>query len=130
MKTILLSQNFNAFIQRSFSIVSLLLILLSGEISKAQCPAAGDQVSYGINQCIGYVYADINTSNPPTNAFSTTYRGFITQTEVFNQNLATGTLTGPNLCGSYSDRFSIRYRMRKNFPAGNYTFLVGGDDGY
>lgn len=31
---------------------------------------AGDQTSYGSNSWIGYVYSGLNTSNPPTNAFT------------------------------------------------------------
>jgi hypothetical protein len=26
--------------------------------------------------------------------------------------------------------FSVRFRLRKTFSAGYYTFLVGGDDGF
>ncbi len=130
MKTKLQFQNFTVFTKKIVLTLFLFLSFLLSEKSFAQCPASGDQVTYGIDQWIGYVYASVNTSNPPTNAFTTTYRGYITQPEVFSQNLASGTLSGPNLCGTYADQFSIRYRMRKNFPAGNYTFLVGGDDGY
>lgn len=130
MKTKLQFLNFTVFTTKFVLTLFLFSSTLLSEKSFAQCPAAGDQITYGINQWIGYVYASVNTSNPPTNAFTTTYRGYITQPEVFSQNLANGSLSGPNLCGTYADQFSIRYRMRKNFPAGNYTFLVGGDDGY
>jgi len=99
--------------------------------SNAQCsPILGDQTSYGSSSWIGYVYSAINTSNPPTNAFTTTYRGYITQPEIFNMDNGTGSFSGPNLCGSYATQFSIRFKMQKNFTPGNYSFQVGGDDGY
>ena len=91
---------------------------------------AGNQTSYGSGSWIGYVYATINSANPPSNAFSTFYRGYVTQTETFDQNLGGGSISGPNLCGTYADSFSIRFKMQKNFTPGYYTFTVGGDDGY
>lgn len=90
----------------------------------------GDQTSYGNGSWIGYVYSALDTANPPTNVFTTNYRGYVTQAETFDQNLGSGSLSGTNLCGTYADQFSIRFRMRKNFTAGYYTFTVGGDDGY
>jgi hypothetical protein len=90
----------------------------------------GDETTYGVNAWIGYVYAANNTSNPPTDSFAVPYRGYITQTETFDQNLGSGALTGPNLCGSYSDHFTIRYKMTENLTAGYYNFTIGGDDGY
>lgn len=91
---------------------------------------AGDQTSYGSGSWIGYVYSAIDTANPPSNAFSTNYRGYVTQSETFDQNIGAGSLSGTNLCGTYADQFSIRFKMRKNFTAGYYTFTVAGDDGY
>ena len=90
---------------------------------------AGDQISYGNNSWLGYVYANTNGS-PPSNAFTTTYRGYVTQTENFDLNLVDGALSGPNVCGSYTDNFAVRFKMNRNLPAGCYTFTVGGDDGY
>lgn len=100
--------------------------------TNAQCPApATDPANYGVNAWIGAVYATIDTANPPTRPFTspTTYRGFVNQPEMFDQNLGSGTLSGSNLCGTYSDLFAMRFRMVRNFPAGYYTFTVGGDDG-
>lgn len=108
----------------------LLLILFSVE-AFAQCPTPpGDQTSYGSGSWIGYVYNAINNANPPTNAFTTTYRGYVTQSEIFDLDLGAGSISGANLCGTYSDQFSIRFKMTKNFPTGNYSFIIGGDDGY
>jgi hypothetical protein len=91
---------------------------------------AGDQTSYGSNSWIGYVYATINTSNPPTDAFAVPYKGYITEPETFNQNWGSGSVSGTNICGSYDTRFAVRFKMDKNFTPGYYTFTVGGDDGY
>lgn len=115
------------------SIVKLILFLLILFSQKlfSQCPTPpGDQTSYGANSWIGYVYNAVNSSNPPTNAFTTTYRGYVTQADIFNLDLGTGAISGATLCGTYSDQFSVRFKMQKNFAAGNYSFIVGGDDGY
>jgi len=111
-----------------------IFMLLMGGIAKsaAQCPTApGNPNTYGVDSWIGYVYATIDTNNPPTRAFSapTEYRGFITQNEKFDLNLAAGAISGANVCGSYTDLFAVRYRMTRTFPSGNYTFTIGGDDG-
>lgn len=113
-------------------IVFIMLLLASIQSATAQCPTPpGDPSVYGNDSWIGYVYSGLDTNNPPQNTFTTTvYRGYVTQTEQFNQNLADAAISGPNVCGSYADSFSLRFRMRKNWTAGYYTFTVGGDDGY
>ncbi len=136
MKALLLHFK-NTIVSKKISVFSfeklLFLFLMTGMsiTTNAQCsPILGDQTSYGAGSWIGYVYSAINTSNPPTNAFTTTYRGYITQPEIFNQDIGSGSISGTNLCGTYSDQFSIRFKMQKNFAPGNYSFQVGGDDGY
>ncbi|UPT72084.1 MAG: T9SS sorting signal type C domain-containing protein [Flavobacterium sp. JAD_PAG50586_2] len=117
-------------IKNSLKLILFIFILCSAK-AIGQCPTPPeDQNSYGSSSWIGYVYNAVNNSNPPTNVFSTTYRGYITQSEIFDLDLGTGAISGANLCGTYSDQFSVRFRMMKNFPAGNYSFIVGGDDGY
>jgi hypothetical protein len=96
----------------------------------ATCTAPGDQISYGTNQWIGYVYQHTNNGNPSPAFQTAQYKGFETRPEIFDANWGTGAISGVNICGSYNDRFHIRYKMTKNFPAGNYIFHVGGDDGY
>lgn len=111
----------------------LVVVLLIGcsFVAQSQCSTpSGNQTTYGSGSWIGYVYNTINTSNPPTNAFTTNYKGYITQPEIFNQDLGSGALSGANLCGNYSDEFAIRFKMAKNFAPGNYSFQVSGDDGY
>ena len=98
----------------------------------AQCPnnPPGDQITYGTDEWIGYAYSGLDGANPPANAFAGTYIGYITQPETFDYNPAGGSITGANICGGYSDNFSVRFKMTKTFSPGYYTFAVGGDDGY
>lgn len=112
-------------------IVFLMLLLAGLQNISAQCPTPpGDPAVYGTDSWIGYVYSGLDTNNPPQNAFtSTVYRGYITQPEQFDMNLVNAAVSGTHVCGSYADSFSLRFRMRKNFPAGYYTFTIGGDDG-
>lgn len=120
----------NITVKNVLKLIIFLLIICNTK-AIGQCPTPpGDQSSYGSGSWIGYVYNAVNNSNPPTNAFTTTYRGYITQPEIFDLNLGNGSISGSNVCGSYSDQFSVRFKMTKNFPAGNYSFIVGGDDGY
>ncbi|OYU80319.1 MAG: hypothetical protein CFE23_09635 [Flavobacterium sp. BFFFF1] len=112
----------------NFILMALLMFVNKG---LSQCPnPPGDPLASGNNSWIGYVYADTNGSNPPSDAFTTTYRGFVTENDQFDESLGTNPLTGPNLCGSYTNNFAIRYRMQKTFAAGYYIFTTGGSDGY
>lgn len=90
----------------------------------------GDQVSYGSNSWIGYVYTSIDSANPPTNAFTSTYRGYVTQPEMFDMDLGSGALSGANICETHPTNFAIRFKMNKVLAEGYYAFTVGGDDGY
>lgn len=92
----------------------------------------GDQTTYGDNSWIGYVYPNFTSStNPPTDALNTTYKGYVTIPTVnFNQNWASGSISGVNLCGTYSDLFAVRYKAKISLQPGYYNFTVGGDDGY
>lgn len=88
----------------------------------------GDPSVYPYGSWNGYVYASFNNA-PPADAFTQPYRGFVTQQLVFDQNLGGGAISGPNVCGSYSDRFAVRFRAQQ-YINGTLTFTVGGDDGY
>ncbi|SDJ94613.1 Ig-like domain-containing protein [Flavobacterium noncentrifugens] len=112
-------------------IAIFLLQLLLTVKSHAQCPTApGDQITAGNDTWIGYVYANTDGANPPSNCFTTTYRGYVTESTQFDHNFGSGAVSGSNLCGSYSDQFAIRYKMKHHFAAGYYSFQVGGDGGY
>jgi gliding motility-associated-like protein len=110
-------------------------------------PVAGDQVTAGNETWIGYVYTDAGDPQPLPGRIdfaSSKYRGFIdetdmaamsgtssynTATDAFDMNLASGSIFGPDVCGTYQDDFSVRLRMQKNFTLGTYVFTVGSDDG-
>ncbi|MCW4470286.1 hypothetical protein OGH69_15025 [Flavobacterium sp. MFBS3-15] len=99
----------------------------------AQCSPEGDQVTYGDNEWIGYVYTNVDLSGPagPTGAFAGAYSGYILPGQTFDVHLAQNEpLTGDNLCGSFLDTYSIRFKMHLDLEPGYYTFTVGGDDGY
>lgn len=95
------------------------------------CAITGDQTTFGTTNWIGYVYDNATNANPTTAPFLTgNYKGYITETQIFDRNNGSAALTGTNLCGTYSDNFAIRYKKTINFPSGNYILTVGGDDGY
>jgi hypothetical protein len=107
-------------------IATLLLIILFQSIAFGQncnSPTCTNQTDYGNGQWIGYVY-DHAGGNPPPNPFAT-YKGCVNEPAIFDRNWGTG---NPS-CANGGDRFAVRYRMRMNFPAGSYTFTIGGDDG-
>jgi gliding motility-associated-like protein len=54
----------------------------------------------------------------------------------FDFNWGTGRMPGNIVpanrnfvCGSYTDFYAIRFKRKFNFEAGNYRFMIGGDDG-
>ncbi|HEX8269889.1 MAG TPA: hypothetical protein VF581_08345 [Flavobacterium sp.] len=89
----------------------------------------GDQITSGANSWIAYIYAPIASSPPPDN-FSANYRGYYGIPEVFDYDIGTASINGPNMCGTYNNNVAVRFKMIRNYPAGYYTFTVGGDDGY
>jgi gliding motility-associated-like protein len=111
-------------------------------------PLPGDQTTAGVDTWIGYVYDDSGDAAPYPGRvdFNTTkYRGYIEATDIagmspassyhvaldtFDLNLdSTNPLQGPNVCGSYLNEYSIRYKMSKTFTEGVYRFTVGSNDG-
>ena len=106
----------------------------------------GDPTVYGNETWIGYVYDDSADPNPypaRVDYSNTKYKGFIDESDItiiptgfydgasdqFDLDIQNGSVFGPNLCTSYDDNFSIRYRMEKTFAEGVYVFTVGADDG-
>jgi len=107
-----------------YSIIFFLgALLFHQDVSYGQCTTT-DPNAYGSGSWIGHVYDHNGTGNPVTSPFAT-YRGTTTESETFDRNYG----TGKPICAATSNNFAIRYRMNKNFPAGNYTFTIGGDDG-
>ncbi|MEQ8424249.1 MAG: PA14 domain-containing protein, partial [Cyclobacteriaceae bacterium] len=121
---------------------------VGGSATVTVSPIAGNPATFGSETWIGYVYDDSGSPAPPASNIdfnNSKYRGFFsdaeipafsafssynTTTDVFNLNLSnTIPVAGPNICGSYLNDYSIRFRMTKTFAAGIYTFTVGADDG-
>ncbi len=101
----------------------------------------GDQITYGDNKWIGYVYktttlppTDPNPLTPTTIPISNmTYVGQVEENKLFNRDVAQGTVNGlnPQLCESPSDYFFVRYKMKAKVDVtGTYNITVGGDDYY
>ncbi len=98
---------------------------------------ANPQTDYGNGEWLGAFYDNTNF---------TTYKGYMTENETFDVDFANinendGTqdyrlfgkdnVTQQSVGYVYTESFSARYRMRKNFiDCGVYSFTVGGDDGY
>ncbi|MCB0491473.1 MAG: T9SS type A sorting domain-containing protein [Cyclobacteriaceae bacterium] len=85
--------------------------------------SAGDQVSYGNGSWIGYVYDGQNN-------FTTNYKGELFETEIFDESFGgSNTTTSTTGCDFQTETFSVRFKMRKTFGCGDYTFTIGADDG-
>lgn len=111
---------------------SYLLILISGmllycQLSNAQCtPTPNPGTAYGANNVwIGYVYNTMNLTG---------YVGYVNEGTAaspnFDQSFGGNNVSYPTSdCNVTTERFSVRYRLRKNFANGVYEFTVGADDG-
>ncbi|HVY73646.1 MAG TPA: hypothetical protein VG890_02385 [Puia sp.] len=91
------------------------------------CSTTGNPNVYGTNnQWIGYIYGGTNFN---------TYKGYVTEGSVVSPNFDEGfggdvvTYTTSD-CSITTTQFSVRYRLKTTLTAGNYKFVVGGDDGY
>lgn len=98
---------------------------------------ANPQSDYGNGEWVGAFYDNANL---------TTYRGYITESETFdtdfpnvNENdgsqdyrlFGADNVTNQSVNYVYTESFSAKYRMTKNFSqCGTYSFTVGADDGY
>lgn len=98
---------------------------ITGTVSTVCTPQGNPSVSPN-GSWRGYVYS---YSGTPA---ATTYLGYVTENETFNRNVGGGAVAGATtvLCQQPTDNFYTVYKMTKTFPAGTYTFTVGGDDGY
>ncbi|MES2647823.1 MAG: T9SS type A sorting domain-containing protein [Bacteroidota bacterium] len=99
---------------------------LSFEIN-AVCAGTGTETVYGTNnQWIGYVYDNINF----TNYKGTIGEGSFSNSSFFEEFGSPLGFRSTNQCVFLTDSFSVRFRLRQSFTDGNYSFEVGGDDGY
>jgi hypothetical protein len=107
--------------------VLILTLTLSLSAAAQPCTPQGNEAVYGTNNVwIGYVYDNMNLTN---------YMGYVTQGTAtdpsFDQSFGGDNVNYPtNGCPVNTSTFSVRYRLRKTFSSGSYTFLVAGDDGY
>jgi hypothetical protein len=100
-------------------------------VTITETTTAGDQVTYGTDSWIGYVYSPISTTSPPADAFTTTYQGYVTQSEQFDQNYAANSfMSGTSLCNSFTINYAIKFKMTKSFAPDYYKVTTGADDGY
>ena len=88
---------------------------------------SGDPNVYGTDQWIGYVYSGAQNYDPSN------YLGFITEPPEFDEQFCATpspfcTVNLPE-CSFVTTNFSVRFRMIYDFPAANYAFTIGGDDG-
>jgi hypothetical protein len=65
----------------------------------------------------------------------TNYKGYVNEgapgNPAFNETFGGDYVNyATNGCPVYTESFSVRYKLRKNFAAGNYQLTVGGDDGF
>jgi len=85
--------------------------------------ATSDQTTYGNGSWIGYVYDGSQN-------YTTNFMGSVTEPTTFDESFGGETATfATSGCDVYTETFSIRYKMRINFPCGDYKFTIGGDDG-
>lgn len=89
---------------------------------------SGNETTSGAGSWIGYAY-----ESSVAGGFSK-YIGYVTENEIFNRdfdNSCGGQVCGvtSDLCSTPANLFAIRYKMNTTFPAGSYTFTIGGDDG-
>lgn len=97
--------------------------VLSNAVQVTLSVPQGDEVSYGAGSWIGYVYDG-------TNNFVNNYQGFITEPETFDESFCGNNCTfATNGCAVQAETYSVRFRMRRNFPSGDYELTIGGDDG-
>ncbi len=92
----------------------------------AACSGGENTSTYGTgNVWNGYVYTGMNFG---------AYKGMVHEGSISNISFDQD-FGGSNVqyatsgCGVQTENFSVRYRLTKTF-SGNYSFVVGGDDGY
>jgi hypothetical protein len=113
---------------KSLLIITSFTLFTATTLSAQFCPSAqGDEVTYGTNNVwIGYLYDNMGFTN---------YMGYVNEGSSANPNFdeSFGGSTAnyvTNGCTVYTETFSARYKLTKNFAASNYLFTVGADDGY
>ncbi len=112
---------------KQFLVLPIFTLFISMAALGNTPPPPGDEVTYGTNNVwIGYLYDNMGF---------TTYMGYVSEGTAanpnFDENFGGNTANYPtNGSPVYTETFSARYKLIKNFAAGNYQFTVGADDGY
>ncbi len=117
----------NAFLHLSFFLISFFCFSKSTYSQTQTCSGGGDQITYGAGSWIGYVYDHNGAGNPVTNPFAT-YKGFVTEPQLFDRNWGNSGTSKPS-CAASGDNFAVQYRMNYTFTPGTYRFTIGADDG-
>lgn len=95
----------------------------SNTLAVTYAQSQGDQISYGDNSWIGYVYDGVNN-------FSSDYIGEVFEAETFYEDFGGSyNIFSTSGCDLYAETFSTRFLMTKFFAYGEYSFTIGGDDG-
>ncbi len=108
-------------------ILTTVLMFIAVKLHAQACTPLGDQTTYGTNDTwIGYIYDNINF---------TSYAGYVNEGTPGNPGIDESfggdyVNYATNGCTVFTETFSARYKLSKNFSAGNYQITVGGDDGY
>jgi hypothetical protein len=113
---------------KTLALPLIIILAASGQQLKAQAcaTAQGDQTAYGANNVwIGYAYTGTNFNN---------YQGYVNEGSAaspnFDESFGGDNVTySTNGCSFNTNAFSMRYKLSLALT-GNYTFTVGGDDGY
>jgi len=113
-------------IVRIICLVIVMMLIIANSFGQS-CTPQGDQTSFGSNGVwTGYVYQGMNFN---------TYKGYVSEGKAGNPNFDEsfgGAQVNYNThgCSVLTDTFSVRYKLTQTFTNANYTFTVGGDDGF
>jgi hypothetical protein len=121
-------KTFYTYLLKLIPLTLVILLFTSGSQLQAQAcgTAQGNPATYGTNNVwIGYVYTGQNFNN---------YQGYVTEGTAaspnFNESFGGGATYGTHGCSITTTNFSVRYRLTQSFTSGNYSIVVGGDDGF
>lgn len=97
--------------------------LPSNELEVLAYSPNGDEVSFGENQWIGYVYDNQED-------WENDYRGQIIRPTNFDESFCAGLCQFPtDGCPVNGTGFSVLFKNRLDFECGSYLITIGGDDG-
>lgn len=101
--------------------------ILISVLGYSACKPKGNETTYGTdNVWRGYVYDGTNFK---------TYKGYVTEGSRsdpdFDESFGGSDEDyNTNGCPVETETFSVRYKLKQSFDEGDYSIVVGGDDGY